>query len=105
MSVRLAIWLVLGALAASSVAAATIQFEASVDRTRARQGEPIRLTLRIAADEQLGQVTPPALDLKDFHVEGPATSTRMEMNNFTNISFTHELTYSLYAKQIGRAHV
>ena len=101
MSVRLVIWLVLGALAASSVAAATIQFEASVDRTRARQGEPIRLTLRIAADEQLGQVTPPALDLKDFHVEGPATSTRMEMNNFTNISFTHELTYSLYAKQVG----
>lgn len=101
MSVRLAIWFVLGALAASSVAAATIQFEASVDRTRASQGEPIHLTLRIAADEQLGQVTPPALDLKDFHVEGPATSTRMEMNNFTNVRFTHELTYSLYAKQAG----
>ena len=101
MSVRLPIWLVLGALAASSVAAATIEFEASVDRTRASLGEPIHLTLRIAADEQLGQVTPPALDLKGFHVEGPATSTRVEMNNFTNVSVTHELTYSLYAKQAG----
>lgn len=101
MSVRLPIWLVLGALAASSVAAATIEFEASVDRTRTSLGEPIHLTLRIAADEQLGQVTPPALDLKGFHVEGPATSTRMEMNNFTNVSFTHELTYSLYAKRAG----
>ena len=87
-------------LAASSVAAATIQFEASVDRTRASQGEPIRLTLRIASDEQLGQVTP-AFDLKDFHVEGPATSTRMEMSNFSNVSFTRELTYVLYAKQAG----
>lgn len=101
MSVRLPIWTVLCALAASSVAAATIEFEASVDRTRASLGEPIHLTLRIAADEQLGQVTPPALDLKGFHVEGPATSTRMEMNNFTDVRFTHELTYSLYAKQAG----
>ena len=101
MSVRLPIWLVLSALAASSVAAATIEFKASVDRTRASLGEPIHLTLRIAADEQLGQVTPPALDLKGFHVEGPATSTQVEMNNFTNVSVTHELTYSLYAKQAG----
>ena len=101
MSVRLPIWLVLCALAASSVAAATIEFEASVDRTRASLGEPIHLTLRIeSADEQLGQVTPPALDLKGFHM-GPATSTRMEMNNFTDVRFTHELTYSLYAKQVG----
>ena len=100
MSVRLAILLVLWALAASSVAAAAIQFEASVDRTRAGEGEPIRLTLRITSDEQLGEVTP-AFDLKDFHVEGPATSTRMEMSNFTNISFTRELTYVLYAKRTG----
>ena len=100
MSTRLTIPLVLWVLAASSVAAATIQFEASVDRTRASQGEPIRLTLRITSDEQLGQVTP-AFDLKDFHVEGPATSTRMEMSNFSNVSFTRELTYVLYAKQAG----
>ena len=100
MSARLIIPLVLWALAASSVAATTIQFEASVDRTRASQGEPIRLTLRITSDEQLGQVTP-AFDLEDFHVEGPATSTRMEMSNFSNVSFTRELTYVLYAKQAG----
>ena len=99
MSARLAISLVLWTLAASGAAAATIQFEASVDRTRASQSEPIRLTLRITSDEQLGQVTP-AFDLKDFHVEGPATSTRMEMRN-TNITFTRELTYALYAKQPG----
>ena len=100
MSARLVIGLVLGVLAAFSVAAATIQFEASVDRTRASQGEAIRLTLRIASDQQLGQVTPPALDLADFHVEGPATSTQVEMN-FSSISFTHELTYALYAKRAG----
>jgi len=98
-SARLAISLVLWLLAASGVAAATIQFEASVDRTRARQTEPIRLTLRITSDEQLGQVTP-AFDLKDFQVEGPATSTRMEMRN-TNVTFSRELTYVLYAKQPG----
>lgn len=100
MKARLTIPLVLCALAASGVAAATIQFEASVDRTRASQGEPIRLTLRITSDEQLSQVTP-AFDLKNFHVEGPATSTRMEMSNFSNISYTRELTYALYAKQAG----
>ena len=100
MSARLTIPLVLWVLAASSVAAATIQFAASVDRTRAGEGEPIRLTLRITSDEQLSQVTP-AFDLKDFRVEGPATSTRMEMSNFTNVSFTRELTYVLYAKQAG----
>ena len=70
---RLTIPLVLWVLAASSVAAATIQFEASVDRTRASQSEPIRLTLRITSDKQLSQVTP-EFDLKDFDVEGPATS-------------------------------
>ena len=100
MSARLTIPLALWALAASSAAAATIQFEASVDRTRASQSEPIRLTLRITSDKQLSQVTP-AFDLKDFHVEGPATSTRMEMSNFSNISYTRELTYALYAKQAG----
>ncbi len=99
MRARLAISLVLGPRAALGAAAATIQFEASVDRTRASQSEPIRLTLRITSDEQLGQVTP-AFDLEDFHVEGPATSTRMEMRN-TNITFTRELTYALYAKQPG----
>ena len=100
MKTRLTIPLVLWALAASSAVAATIQFEASVDRTRANQGEPIRLTLRITSDKQLSQVTP-AFDLKDFRVEGPATSTRMEMSNFSNISYTRELTYALYAEQVG----
>ena len=99
MNVRLAIPLVLWVLAASGVSAAAIQFEASVDRTRASQSEPIRLTLRITSDKQLSQVTP-AFDLKDFHVEGPATNTRMEMRN-ANITFSRELTYVLYAKQAG----
>ena len=99
MKAWLTIPLVLWVLAASSPAAATIQFEASVDRTRASQGESIRLTLRITSNEQLGEVTP-AFALKNFHVEGPATSTRMEMRN-TNITFSRELTYVLYAKQAG----
>ena len=99
MSVRLIIPFVLWVLAASSVSAATIQFEASVDRARASQSEPIRLTFRITSDEQLSQVTP-AFELKDFHVEGPATNTRMEMRN-ANITFSRELTYVLYAKQAG----
>ena len=99
MNVRLAIPLVLWVLAASSVSAAAIQFEASVDRTRASQSEPIRLTLSITSDEQLSQVTP-AFELKGFHVEGPATSTRMEMRN-ADITFSRELTYVLYAKQAG----
>ena len=100
MKARLTIPLVLWVLAASSVAAAAIQFEASVDRTRASQGEPIRLTIRITSDKQLSQVTP-EFDLKGFDVEGPATSTRMEMSNFSSISYTRELTYALYAKQAG----
>ena len=99
MKVRLTIPLVLWVLAASSAVAATIQFEASVDRTRASQSEPIRLTLLITSDKQLSQVTP-AFDLEDFHVEGPATSTRMEMRN-TDITFSRELTYVLYAKKAG----
>ena len=99
MKARLTIPLVLWVLAASSAAAATIQFEAAVDRTRASQGEPIRLTLRITSNEQVSEVTP-AFALKNFHVEGPATSTRMEMRN-TDVTFTRELTYVLYAKQAG----
>ena len=98
MRARLFISCALCVLAASGVAA--VQFEASVDRARARQGEAIRLTLRITSDEQLGQVTP-AFELVDFHVEGPATSTRMEMSNFSKVSFTRELSYSLYAKRVG----
>ena len=99
MNARLTIPLTLWVLAASGVSAAAIQFEASVDRTRASQSEPIRLTLRITSDKQLSQVTP-AFELKDFHVEGPATNTRMEMRN-ANITFSRELTYVLYAKQAG----
>ena len=99
MNVRLAIPLVLWMLVASGVSAAAIQFEASVDRTRTSQSEPIRLTLSITSDKQLSQVTP-AFELKNFHVEGPATNTRMEMRN-ANITFSRELTYVLYAKQAG----
>lgn len=97
LAIPLAVWVL---AAASSSAAATLEFEAFVDRTRASEGEAIRLTLRITADEQLGQVTP-AFDLKHFHVEGPSVSTRMEMSNFSNVSSTRELTYTLYAKQVG----
>ena len=66
---------------------AQIEFTAVVDRTRSGQAEPIRLTLSIVSQENLGHVPAPEISLKDFHVEGPSVSTRMEMGNF-NTSFT-----------------
>ena len=81
--------------------AANIEFTASVDRTRSGQAEPIRLTLAIVSDENLGHVPAPEISLKDFYVEGPSVSTRMEMVNFKT-SFTRELVYILYAKKTGK---
>ncbi|MGY8822331.1 MAG: BatD family protein [Candidatus Latescibacterota bacterium] len=83
------------------VAAQEIRFEASVDRTRLGQSEPLQLTLRIVSDESLSHVPSPNISLGDFHVQGPAISTRMEMINFST-SFTRELGYTLYAKRRGK---
>jgi hypothetical protein len=83
------------------VTAQEISFEASVDRTRLGQSEPLQLTLSIVSDESLSHVPAPTIVLGDFHVQGPAISTRMEMVNFST-SFTRELTYTLYAKRTGK---
>jgi hypothetical protein len=99
--VRIAIHLLCLATVAG---AAEIQFEASVDRTRSGQAEPIRLTLRIVSDENLGHVPAPGISLKDFYVEGPSVSTRMDMVNFST-SFTRELVYILYAKRTGKIRI
>ena len=85
-------------------AAAQIEFTAVVDRTRSGQAEPIRLTLRIVSQENLGHVPAPEISLKDFHVEGPSVSTRMEMVNFST-SFTRELVYVLYPRRTGKISI
>ncbi|MEE3234096.1 MAG: BatD family protein [Candidatus Latescibacterota bacterium] len=91
-------------LLVSPVVAQEIQFEASVDRTRISQSEPIRYSLRIISDENMSHVPSPVLSMDGFHVEGPSVSTRMEMINF-NTSFTRELTYLLYAKKAGNFRI
>ena len=60
--------LVCGALQAGAV---QIDFQASVDRTRSGQADPIQLTLKITADESLAHVPAPELSLAEFVVEGP----------------------------------
>lgn len=86
------------------VTAANIEFVAAVDRTRSGQAEPIRLTLSIVSDENIGHAPAPEIALKDFYVEGPSVSTRMEMVNF-NTSFTRELVYVLYPKRTGKIKI
>ena len=92
------------ALLVGSLHAAEVQFDASVDRTRLGQSEPILLTLRIASDENLQHVPAPTIALDDFHVEGPSVSSRIEMVNFST-TFTRELTYRLFAKRQGRIRI
>ena len=87
-------------LLAFPAVAQEIQFEASVDRTRVSQSEPIRYSLQIISDKNMSHVPSPVLSVDGFHVEGPSVSTRMEMINY-NTSFTRELTYLLYAKKAG----
>ena len=82
-------------------AAAQIEFTALVDRSRSGQAEPIRLTLSIVSEENLGHLPAPEISLEDFYVEGPSVSTRMEMVNF-NTSFTRELVYVLYPRRTGK---
>lgn len=87
--------------AALRAEAVEIRFEASVDRVRAGQADPILLTLSIISDENLSHVPAPEIDLRDFYVEGPSISTRVEMVNFRT-AFTRELRYSLTARRTGK---
>ncbi len=97
----LAIWVVCSFNAAS---AANIEFTATVDRVRLGRSEPLRLTLAITSDENIGHMPAPEISLKEFYVEGPSVSTRVEMVNF-NTSFTRELVYVLYAKRTGKINI
>lgn len=91
-------------LLAAPLGAQEIEFDASVDRTRIGQSEPLQLTLRIVSDENLQHVPAPTLSLDGFHVEGPSVSSRIEMVNFST-SFTRELTYRLFAKRQGKMRI
>ena len=93
-----AIWLAAGI---SPVTALEIEFQASVDRTRSGESDPIRLTLTIRSDETLFHVPAPEISLKDFYVEGPSVSTPKEKINFQT-TFTRELVYTLYPRRVGR---
>ena len=97
----LASWVVCSFNAASAV---NIEFTATVDRVSLGRSEPLRLTLAITSDENIGHMPAPEISLKDFYVEGPSVSTRMEMVNF-NTSFTRELVYVLYAKRTGKINI
>ncbi len=102
---KLILSLVIGILAAyGAMAAPNIQFEASVDRARVGQTDPIRFTLSIVSNENIGHLPAPEISLKDFYVEGPSVSTRVDMINF-NTSFTRELVYVLYAKRTGKIKI
>ena len=99
-------WSALGALFCSTlqVEAVELDFQASVDRTRAGQADPIRLTLTISADETLSHMPAPQLSLKEFEVEGPELSTRSEVqiiNSNITSRFIRELTYTLYPRKTG----
>ena len=80
--------------------AAAVEFSAEVDRSRAGPADPIRLVLSITAEENISRMPTPELDLRDFHVEGPSLSTRVEMANFRT-TFRRELTYTLYGRKTG----
>ena len=101
MKARFTIWVGLMLALVLRAEAAQIRFEATVDRTRAGQADPIQLTLSIISDENLSYVPAPEIDLRDFYVEGPAISTRVEMVNFRT-TFTRELSYSLTARRTGK---
>jgi hypothetical protein len=96
-----ALWMSLVLALALKVEAAQVRFEASVDRTRSGQADPILFTLSIISDENLSHVPAPQLDLRDFYVEGPSISTRVEMVNFRT-TFTRELSYVLTARRTGK---
>lgn len=88
-------------LALQTAAVAQSRFDASVDRARASQSEPIRLTLTLTSAGRLSHVPSPTLDLTAFDVFGPSVSTRVEIVNGRS-SFARELTYTLYGRKTGR---
>ena len=84
----------------SPLLAADIQFQASVDRTRTGQADPIRLNLTVTAGGRFGNMSLPRLDAVDFSVEGPARSDRTQIINFET-TVTRTFTYSLLPRRTG----
>ena len=92
-------------LISGQLGALEVDFQASVDRTRVEQAEPIRLTLRITTDENIAHMPAPELALGDFVVEGPSISVQQQVN-VVNASFQatyiRELNYVLYPRRKGK---
>ena len=82
-------------------AALELDFQASVNRTRSGEADPIQLTLTLRSDENISHLPAPEISLKEFYAEGPAVSTRMEMVNFET-NFTRVLTYTLHPRRTGK---
>ena len=80
------------------------RFDATVDRTRASQSQPIRLTLTLASTISLNHVSAPELDLSDFDVFGPSVSTSLKAVN-GRTTFSRVLEYTLYGRKVGRYHI
>jgi hypothetical protein len=93
----LSIWLLLPMVAA----AVDVDVTAAVDRQRVAVNEPVKLTLSISSDRQLGHVSAPKIDLGAFVVYGPAISVRTNIVN-RQTSFSRDLVYTLYARRQGR---
>ncbi len=95
-------WMVAAVLlaAAAGPTAAQIQFQASVDRRQTSEQEPIHLVLSVQSVENITRVPAPEIALGDFHVEGPAVSTQVQMVNFAT-TYGRDYTYTLYPKRAG----
>ncbi len=100
-------WVGLGlaCLAAMQVEALQVDFQASVDRTRVYQSDPIYLTLKITTDEIIGHMPTPELAPGDFDVEGPDISTQQQVNIVNSriqATYIRKLKYALYPRRKGR---
>lgn len=91
--------------AAAAAHGLEVDFQAWVDRTRLTQSESLQLTLSIRTDERVSHMPAPQIDLDDFDVQGPATSTRTNVSivNFKqSVTHTREFVYTLYPKRTGK---
>ena len=89
-----------GVAVAASMAAAEVEFTASVDRTRTTRSRPVELTLSISSSRNLPQAPAPELKLDDFDVYGPSVGVRTEIVN-GRVTHARQLTYTLYPRRVG----
>ena len=82
------------------MAAAEVEFTASVDRTRTTRSRPVELTLSISSSRNLPQAPAPELKLDDFDVHGPSVGVRTEIVN-GRVTHARQLTYTLYPRRVG----